>query len=125
MGETMTEQEYLQAIKDLDRVFDAPEGTPEYDEADRLIALIEEHEERHYQIRPPDDSDDGTWCYGYTLDGDPNDPDSLEYAVCEVYRLGGKCGHTGPISVYGETKQGLLMNLRRAIVDISRQKEEL
>lgn len=121
MGETMTEQEYLQAIKDLDRVFDAPEGTPEYEEADRLIALIDAYENEHC----PENNEDGTWRYGYLSVGSPDDPDDLEYAVCEVYQLDGKTLHTGPDSIYGASKKDLIMNLRRAIVDISMQEEEL
>lgn len=46
----MTEQEYELALKRLNDIFDADTGTPEGDEALRLIKKIEKYEEKHYPI---------------------------------------------------------------------------
>ena len=49
-----TEDDYNQALKRLDVVFDAPADTPEGDEADLLGILIEKYEDEYYPIGPPD-----------------------------------------------------------------------
>ena len=45
-----TEAEYQAAIEDLERVFDAEEGTPEFEQAQVLADLIIEYEDRHFPI---------------------------------------------------------------------------
>lgn len=45
-----TEEEYRQALKRLEEIFDAPIGTVENDEADKLGLLIDEYEKKHYPI---------------------------------------------------------------------------
>ena len=49
-----TEEEYNQALKRLEIIFDAPVDTPDGDEAELLGILIEKYEEAHYPIDPPD-----------------------------------------------------------------------
>ncbi len=49
-----TEDEYNQALKRLEVIFDAPIDSPEGDEADLLGLLIEKYEDEHYPIDPPD-----------------------------------------------------------------------
>ncbi len=49
-----SEQEYDEALKRLDQIFDAEEGTIEGDEAAVLIMLIDEYEAVHYPIDAPD-----------------------------------------------------------------------
>ena len=49
-----TENEYQNALYRLDRIFDAPVGTEESDEADILALLIEDYESRYYQIEALD-----------------------------------------------------------------------
>lgn len=49
-----TEQEYKEALKRLELIFDAKIGTPESDEADVLGLLIDEYEKKHYPIEAPD-----------------------------------------------------------------------
>ncbi len=46
-----TEEEYNQA---LEIIFDAPEDTPQGDEAELLALLIEKYEDEHYPIDAPD-----------------------------------------------------------------------
>lgn len=49
-----TEEDYQIALDKLDKIFDAPEGTPESDQADIFTLLIDEYENIHYPIEAPD-----------------------------------------------------------------------
>lgn len=49
-----TEEDYLQAIKKLEIIFDAPIDSDDGDEAEILSILIEKYEDEHYPIGPPD-----------------------------------------------------------------------
>jgi HTH-type transcriptional regulator/antitoxin HigA len=49
-----TENDYQIALSRLDEIFEAPENTPEGDEADLLALLIDEYENKHYPIEAPD-----------------------------------------------------------------------
>ena len=41
-----------EALKRLEPVFQAEAGTPEADEMERLVALIETYEQEHYVLSP-------------------------------------------------------------------------
>jgi HTH-type transcriptional regulator / antitoxin HigA len=49
-----SEEEYNQALKRLEIIFDAPVESPEGDEAELLGILIEKYEDEHYPIEAPD-----------------------------------------------------------------------
>jgi len=49
-----TEKDYQEALNRLEKVFDAPENTPEGDEAEILSILIEKYEDENYPIEAPD-----------------------------------------------------------------------
>jgi HTH-type transcriptional regulator/antitoxin HigA len=49
-----TEEEYNQALKRLEVIFDAPVDSLEGDEAELLSILIEKYEDEHYPIDAPD-----------------------------------------------------------------------
>ena len=49
-----SEKEYKAALQQLDKVFSAPEGPPEYDQAETLEILIEKYENENYKIDAPD-----------------------------------------------------------------------
>jgi len=49
-----TEEEYRKALKKAGEIWDAEPGTPEADEVESLLPLIEDYEEAHYHIDPPD-----------------------------------------------------------------------
>ena len=49
-----TDTDYRAALKRLEDIFDAPQGTPESDEADILGLLIDEYEKENYPIDAPD-----------------------------------------------------------------------
>lgn len=49
-----TKTDYKTALKRLEEVFDAEIGTTESDEADILGLLVDDYENTHYLIAPPD-----------------------------------------------------------------------
>ena len=49
-----TENDYIQALKRLETIFDAEIGTMESDEADVLGLIIDEYEKKYYPIEAPD-----------------------------------------------------------------------
>ncbi|MGN6437808.1 MAG: helix-turn-helix domain-containing protein [Agriterribacter sp.] len=49
-----TKKDYEQAMKRLETVFDAKQGTPEGDELEVLSLLIEKYENEHFPIDLPD-----------------------------------------------------------------------
>ena len=49
-----TENDYREALKRMELLFDAPVNTPESDEADILGLLLDEYEKKHYPIEAPD-----------------------------------------------------------------------
>ena len=49
-----TEENYNQALKRLDEIFDAKKGTEEGDELELLGLLIEQYENEHFTIDLPD-----------------------------------------------------------------------
>jgi HTH-type transcriptional regulator/antitoxin HigA len=49
-----TEEEYNQALKRLELIFDAPANSTEVDEAELQTILVEKYEDEHYAIETPD-----------------------------------------------------------------------
>ncbi|VAW43177.1 Helix-turn-helix motif [hydrothermal vent metagenome] len=49
-----TELDYDAALKEIERLWDAPYGSPEGDKLDILVTLVEAYEEEHDPILPPD-----------------------------------------------------------------------
>jgi len=49
-----TEKDYEQALEQIEAIFDAQPGTPEFDTLEVLSILVENYEEQHYPITPPD-----------------------------------------------------------------------
>lgn len=49
-----SEADYEKALKTIDRLWDAAQGSPEADQLDVLVTLVEAYEEKHYSIPPPD-----------------------------------------------------------------------
>ncbi|MCP4360102.1 MAG: transcriptional regulator [Chloroflexi bacterium] len=49
-----TEADHDIALKEIERLWDAPYGSPEGDKLDILVTLVEAYEEKHYPILPPD-----------------------------------------------------------------------
>lgn len=49
-----TESDYTEALKRVDELFDSEPGTPEADELELLVALVELYEREHFPIDAPD-----------------------------------------------------------------------
>ena len=49
-----SDEDLQQAFRHLEGIFQAKEGTPEADEMEILVTLIEAYENQHYPISPPD-----------------------------------------------------------------------
>ncbi|MCB0803314.1 MAG: transcriptional regulator [Flavobacteriales bacterium] len=52
-----TEQDYKTAISRIEELWGAKKDTPEGDEFDLMITLVESYEMKHYPIAPPDPID--------------------------------------------------------------------
>ena len=52
-----TEQDYNDSIKRIEELWGAKKDTPQGDELDLLVTLVESYEMRHYPIAPPDPVD--------------------------------------------------------------------
>ena len=51
-----TEEDYEAALARIHEIFHAAPGTPESDELESLVDLVEEYEDKHYPIDPPSPS---------------------------------------------------------------------
>ena len=49
-----SEADYEKALKRIDQIFDAEPGTPEADEHELIVALVELYENEHFPIEAPD-----------------------------------------------------------------------
>jgi HTH-type transcriptional regulator/antitoxin HigA len=49
-----TEKDYNTALSRIDKLWGAKKDTPEGDELDLLVTLVESYELKHYPIAPPD-----------------------------------------------------------------------
>ena len=49
-----TESDYEAALREIQRLWEAPYGSPEGDRLDVLVTLVEAFEQKHYPISPPD-----------------------------------------------------------------------
>ena len=52
-----TKTEYKSALREVEALFDAPEGTPQADKLEVLAMLVEKYEAEHYPIPAPDPID--------------------------------------------------------------------
>lgn len=48
-----TEEEYQAALKEIERLWDAVQGTPEAEQAEQLTLLVVSYEKEHYPIEAP------------------------------------------------------------------------
>jgi HTH-type transcriptional regulator / antitoxin HigA len=49
-----TKEDHKVALQEIERLFDAPQGTPEFDRLEILVTLVEAYENIHEPILPPD-----------------------------------------------------------------------
>ena len=48
------ESEYEKALERIEEIFDATPGTPDFDEMESLVRLVEDYEKENYPIDQPD-----------------------------------------------------------------------
>lgn len=48
-----TETDYRSALQDVERLWDAPEGSPEADQLEVWVLLVQDYESRHYPVPDP------------------------------------------------------------------------
>lgn len=48
-----TETDYQEALKEIEKIFDAEPNTPEYEKLDILTTLVEVYEQKNYPIASP------------------------------------------------------------------------
>jgi len=49
-----TERDYQNALKQIEKLWDAKPNTPKGDRLEVLVTLVEAYEQKHYKIEPPD-----------------------------------------------------------------------
>jgi HTH-type transcriptional regulator / antitoxin HigA len=49
-----TERDYQNALREIEKLWDAKPNTPMGDRLDVLVTLVEAYEQKHYKIEPPD-----------------------------------------------------------------------
>ncbi len=49
-----TEADHDSALQEIDKLWDAPDGSPESDKLDVLVTLVEAYEDKQYPILSPD-----------------------------------------------------------------------
>jgi HTH-type transcriptional regulator/antitoxin HigA len=49
-----TERDYLKALREIDKLWDAKPNTAKGDRLEVLVTLVETYEQKHYRIEPPD-----------------------------------------------------------------------
>lgn len=49
-----SKDDHKAALKEIERLFDATQGTPEFDQLEILVTLVEAYENKHEPILPPE-----------------------------------------------------------------------
>ena len=49
-----SQEDYKASLKEIERLFEAPQGTPEFDRLEILVTLVEAYENKHEPIVMPD-----------------------------------------------------------------------
>jgi HTH-type transcriptional regulator / antitoxin HigA len=47
-------EDHQAALKEIEKLFDSEQGTPEFDQLDILVTLVEAYEDKHEPILPPE-----------------------------------------------------------------------
>ena len=49
-----TERDYRNALKEIEKLWNAKPNSPKGDRLDVLVTLVEAYEQKHYKVEPPD-----------------------------------------------------------------------
>lgn len=95
------EANYEAALAEIDRLFDAEPDTPEEDQLEILVTLVEAYEDKHYDLPPPDPID----ATSYYIDSR-----GLSHKDLELY-IGGE----GRVSEILNRERPLTLNMIRRL----------
>lgn len=83
------------AFQRLERIFQAAEGTPEADEMEILVTLIEAYENKHYPITPPDPVE----AIKFRMEQQGLTPKDLQVFIGSSGRVSEVLNHKRPLSL--------------------------
>lgn len=98
-----TDDDLRAAFQHLDLVFQAEEGTPEADEMEVLVTLIEAYEHKHFPIGPADPVE----AIKFRMDQEGLTPKDLELYI----------GSSGRVSEVLNRKRGLSLQMVKRLHD--------
>jgi HTH-type transcriptional regulator / antitoxin HigA len=98
-----TDDDLRLALKRLEAIFQAPEGTAEADERDVLVTLIEAYEQKHYDFGPVDPVE----AIKFRMEQDGLSPSDLEPYI----------GQSGRVSEVLNRKRSLSLRMVKRLHD--------
>lgn len=90
-----SDDELQEAFRRLEVIFQAEEGTPEADEMEVLVILIEAYENKHYPIDPPDPIE----ALKFRMEQQGLTPRDLEVYIGSSGRVSEVLNHKRPLSL--------------------------
>jgi len=98
-----TDDDLQRAFKRLEKIFQAEEGTPQADERDVLVTLIEAYEAKHYDFGPADPVE----AIKFRMEQEGLTPRDLEPYI----------GHSGRVSEVLNRKRALSLRMVKRLHD--------
>lgn len=89
------DEDLHEAFERLERIFQAEEGTPEADEMEILVTLIEAYENKHYPITPSDPIE----AIKFRMDQQGLTPKDLQVFIGSSGRVSEVLNHKRPLSL--------------------------
>ncbi len=89
------DEDLLEAFERLELIFQAEEGSPEADEMEILVTLIEAYENKHYPITPPNPIE----AIKFRMDQQGLTPKDLQVFIGSSGRVSEVLNHKRPLSL--------------------------
>lgn len=89
------DEDLHEAFERLESIYQAEEGTPEADEMEILVTLIEAYENKHYPITPPDPIE----AIKFRMDQQGLTPKDLRVFIGSSGRVSEVLNHKRPLSL--------------------------
>ncbi len=90
-----TPEDYQEALKEIEKLFDSAPDTPESDRLDVLTTLVEAYEAQHYPIPTPDPIE----AIKYYMESRGLTPDNLESLIGELVNVNEILDRKKPLSL--------------------------
>ncbi len=90
-----TPEDYQEALKEIEKLFDSAPDTPESDRLDVLTTLVEAYEAQHYPIPTPDPIE----AIKYYMESRGLTPDNLELLIGELVNVNEILDRKKPLSL--------------------------